>query len=110
MKHEEARNEANRLVRKAKYEYERSIAINMQEDSKIFWKFIQSKTKTKENSPCIIDEQGEINTDDRIKAELMNNFVQSVFTVEVDSQNAPTLDQRTDEKLSTIKFSPKSAQ
>ena len=74
MKHEEARNEANRLVRKAKYEYERSIAINMQEDSKIFWKFIQSKTKTKENSPCIIDEQGEINTDDRIKAELMNTF------------------------------------
>jgi hypothetical protein len=36
----------------------------------------------------------------------MNIFVQSVFTVEVDSQNAPTLDQRTDEKLSTIKFSP----
>ena len=35
-KYEEARNEANRLVRKAKYEYERSIAINMKEDSKIF--------------------------------------------------------------------------
>ena len=74
MKYEEARNEANRLVRKAKYEYERSIAINMKEDSTIFWKFKQSKTKTKENSPCIIDEQGEINTDDRIKAELMNIF------------------------------------
>jgi hypothetical protein len=56
MKYEEARNEANRLVRKAKYEYERSIAINMKEDGKIFWKFIQSKTKTKENSPCIIDD------------------------------------------------------
>ena len=40
----------------------------------------------------------------------MNIFFQSVFTVEVDSQNAPTLDQRTDEKLSTIKFSPKTAQ
>jgi hypothetical protein len=75
-KYEEARNEANRLVRKAKYEYECSIAINMKEDSKIFWKFIQSKTKTKENIPCIIDEKGEINTDDRIKAELMNKFVQ----------------------------------
>jgi hypothetical protein len=48
-------------VRKAKYEYERSIAINMKEDSKIFWKFIQPKTKTKENIPCIIDEKGEIN-------------------------------------------------
>jgi hypothetical protein len=53
-------------VRKAKYEYERAIAINMKEDSNIFWKFIQSKTE--DNSPCIIDEQGEINTDDRIKA------------------------------------------
>ena len=72
MKYEEARNETNRLVRKAKYEYERAIAINMKKDSKIFWKFIQSKTE--DNSPCIIDEQGEINTDDRIKAELMNTF------------------------------------
>ena len=62
MKYEEARNEANRLVRKAKYEYECSIAINMKKDSKIFWKFIQSQTKTKENSACIIDEKEEINT------------------------------------------------
>jgi hypothetical protein len=36
MKYEEVRNEANRLVRKAKYEYERAIAINMKEDSNIF--------------------------------------------------------------------------
>ena len=70
-KYEEARNEVNRLVRKAKYEYERSIVINMKEDSKIVCKFIQSKTKTKQNIPCIIDEKGEINTNDRIKAELM---------------------------------------
>ena len=74
MKYEEARDEANRLVRKTKYEYERSIAINMKEDSKMFWKFIQSKTKTKENIPCITDEKGERNTDDRINAELMNIF------------------------------------
>jgi hypothetical protein len=74
MNYEEARNEANRLVRKTKYEYEHSIAINLKEDSQMFWKLIQSKTKTNENSPCIIDEQGEINTDDRIKAELMNTF------------------------------------
>ena len=68
MKYEEARNDANHLVRKAKYEYERSIAINMKEDSTIFWKFIQSKTKTKENIPCIIDAQGEINTSGEAKS------------------------------------------
>ena len=40
----------------------------------------------------------------------MNNFCQSVFTVEVDSQNAPTLNETTDEKLSTIKISPETVQ
>ena len=45
-------------VRQAKYEYERSIATNMKEDNKIFWKFIQSKTKSKENITCIMDENG----------------------------------------------------
>ena len=32
----------------------------MKEDNKIFWKFIQSKTKSKENIPCIMDENGEV--------------------------------------------------
>jgi cytochrome b involved in lipid metabolism len=67
MKYEEARNEANRLVRKAMYEYERSTAINMKKESKMFWKFIQSKTKTKENIPCIIDEKGFIVSMDILK-------------------------------------------
>jgi hypothetical protein len=30
-----------------------TIAINMKEDNKIFWKFIKSKTKAKESIPCI---------------------------------------------------------
>jgi hypothetical protein len=61
-KYEEARTEANMLVRKAKYEYERTIAINMKEDNKIFWKFIKSKTKAKESIPCIIDDEGGFST------------------------------------------------
>ena len=40
-KYEEARTEANILVRKEIYEYERTIAINMKENNKIFWKFIK---------------------------------------------------------------------
>ena len=105
-KYEEARTDANRLVRKAKYEYERTIAINMKEDNKIFWKFIKSKTKTKESIPCILDDEGGINTDDKTKSELLNTFFQSVFTVEADSQDAPTLNQRSNKKLSTIEFNP----
>jgi hypothetical protein len=53
---DEAKRSANYHVRQAKYEYERSIATNIKENNKIFWKFIQSKTKSKENIPCIMDE------------------------------------------------------
>jgi hypothetical protein len=53
-----------------------------------------------------LDDEGEINTDDKTKSELLNIFFQSVFTVEADSQNAPTLDQRSNKKLSTTEFNP----
>jgi hypothetical protein len=65
----------------AKYEYERSIATNMKEDKKIFWKFIQSKTKSKENIPCIMDENGEVQMDNKIKAELNIGYRILLFQV-----------------------------
>ena len=44
--------------------------------SKVFWKFIQSKTKTKINEKIqtITDEEGNIQTDNNIKANLLNTF------------------------------------
>jgi hypothetical protein len=57
-------------------------------------------------SGLILDDEGGINTDDKTKSELLNTFFQSVFTVEADSQNAPTLNQRSNKKLSTIEFNP----
>jgi hypothetical protein len=71
----------------------------MKEDNKIFWNLIKSKTKAKESIPCILDDEGGINTDDKTKSELLNKFFQSVFTVEADSQNAPTLNQRSNKNF-----------
>ena len=102
--YDEAKRSAIYHVRQAKYEYERSIATNMKEDNKIFWKFIQSKTKSKENIPCIMDENGELQTDNKIKAELLNKFFQSVFTIEDTTQGIAIFPPRTDQKLETIEF------
>ena len=76
----------------------------MKEDNKIFWKFIQSKTKSKENIPCITDENGELQTDNKIKAELLNKFFQSVFIIEDITQGIPIFPPRTDQKLETTEF------
>ena len=102
--YDEAKRSANYHVRQAKYEYERSITTNMKEHKKIFWKFIQSKTKSKENIPCIMDENGEVQMDNKIKAELLNKFFQSVFTIEDTTQGIPIFPPRTDQKLKTIEF------
>ena len=73
-KYEEANRTANEMVKAAKINYEKNIALKMKDDSKIFWKFVQSKTKTKEDIQCIIEENGEIHSENKEKVELLNTF------------------------------------
>ena len=39
----------------AKWSYEKQIAMKMKSDSNYFWKFVQSKTKSKEKIISLID-------------------------------------------------------
>ena len=80
-----ARSEAKRKVKEAKHDYEKEVASKTKTDSKVFWKFIQSKTKVKEEIKCIEDQQGDIHTDDTSKAALLNSYFTSVFTKEDDT-------------------------
>ena len=73
----------------------------MKNDSKIFWKFVQSKTKVKEDIQCIIDDSGEIHSENLKKAELLNTFCTSVFTDE-NEDNMPEFETRTDKILEEI--------
>jgi hypothetical protein len=66
---------------------------------KIFWKYIQSKTNTKENIPCIMDEN----------AELLNNFFKSVFTTD-STQGIPPFSTTTIHNLEIVKFDSKNIQ
>ena len=102
-KYIEARNESANLVKKAKFIYEKNIASKAKDDTKIFWRFVQSKTKVKVNLQCLLDNNGVIVTNDREKAELLNSFFCSVFNKE-EEQSMPEFEDRTDKKLEDIEF------
>ena len=105
-RYEEAKRRSKYLVRGAKEEYERSIALNMKVDNKIFCKYIQSKTKNKENIPCIMDENGEIHTDDKEKVELLNNS-KVCLLMRTLTQGIPPFPTRTIHNLEIVKFDSK---
>ena len=101
--YDRAKRESSIRVKVAKRDYEKSVAINMKDDSKIFWKFVQSKTKVKDQIQCLIDEGGEIYSDDREIAQQLNSFFKSVFTEE-NLANPPDFESRTNIEVTDIEI------
>ena len=84
------------MVKEAKKILVRKINSTQNEGrfkTKIFWKFVQSKTIFKEHILNIIDNDGNIQTDNLVKAELLNSFLNSVFTI--DTCEIPEFEKRT---------------
>ena len=97
------RDSATQTVREAKYSYEKSLADNIKTDNKYFWRYVRSKTKTKDGISDLIMEDGSLSKSDEEKANVLNQFFASVFTRE-DLNNVPTLEDRlsSDDVLSDI--------
>jgi len=102
--YDKAKEDSSKKVRQAQIRYEKELCQKTKDDPKVFWRFVQSKTKIKESIQCIIDDKGEIHTENKCKAELLNAFFQSVFTNEPKNDTIPTFNSRTDLKLDNIKF------
>lgn len=80
------RNRATKAVRYARRKYERGIADSVVDNTKAFWSYVKSKTSTKSSIGDLKDQFGTLKSGTEDKANILNDFFASVFTVEGDSE------------------------
>ena len=98
-----ARNQAKWECQKARKAYEKDIAKQSKQNPKSFWKYVNSKLKSKENVADLHTNEGTASTD-LDKANVLSTFFKQVFTQE-DTSNIPEFEERvTAEPLDDVKF------
>lgn len=70
-------------VRKAKAHLELNVESNVKDNLKGFFKYINSKRKTRENTGPLLNEVGAPVTANTEKVELLSAFFASVFTIKI---------------------------
>ena len=105
LEYKRVRNEVNDTVKKAKIDYEKSIALNAKKEPKRFWKYVKQKTKSKSSIGNLLKTDGTSTETDSEKADELNSVFASVFTRENLSNIPIVQDLNFDRPLETIDVS-----
>ena len=76
------RNECNSIIKKAKRQYEKDIALKCKDNPKQFWRYVKNKTKSLTSISPLDKGNGDLVVADKDKANVLNSFFSSVFTKE----------------------------
>ena len=71
----------------------KNICLNVKDKPKAFWSYIKSKTKTRDKICDFMQEVGELTSNNKEKAKVLNKFFSSVFTRE-NTENVPEMSDR----------------
>ena len=96
------RNQLRALTRKLRRDFEEELVRNVKTNPKVFWRYSNSRLKTKAGLDNLVDGSGCIACDDRGKAQLLNSFFSSVFTDEDRSHMPEPTNQFTGEPIESI--------
>ncbi len=98
-----ARNQAKWECQKARKAYEKDVAKQSKQNPKTFWKYVNSKLKSRENIADLHTDTGMASTD-QDKANVLSGFFKQVFTNE-DTSIIPEFEERvTAEALEDVMF------
>ena len=87
-RYKQCRNLVVKELRKARKTFECKLAADIKYNPKSFYRYVRTKTKSKDRVGPLKDSQGSIIDDDQSMCDTLNNFFASVFTKE-DTQNVP---------------------
>ena len=107
--YKEALNYYTKEARRSKEKFERKLAENINNDSKSFFAYIRTKSRTKAKLAPLVNKLGELSLDDRSNANILNNSFGSVFTKEnIESMSKPRkqFDERKGSKLTDTEIEP----
>jgi hypothetical protein len=93
--------EAKNKIKKAKRRMERELTKGEDRNGKKFANYIKSKTKSRTTIGPLKDDQGNIVTDERKMAKILNDYFSSVYSKE-DKNNMPTKEKETQVSLEDI--------
>jgi len=65
---------AKRLLKEARQKFEVKLAQNIKEDSKSFYAYARSRSKSKVNVGSLADSSNELISEPKVKAEILNDF------------------------------------
>ena len=64
-------------IRNSKAQLELNLDVEVKENKKLFYKYVNSKRSAKENLRPLLDASGNMTTEDKQKAEVLNAFFMS---------------------------------
>ena len=100
------RNSLRNLTRYLRKRFELTLTSNISDKPKLFWKYANSRLKTKQTIPTLLKPNGNESVNDEDKANTLNEYFGSIFTKEDITQLPPITSKRNDNILSTIEITP----
>ena len=102
-------NRVRKLTRRAENEREKEVAMQSKNNSKKFWQFVGSKSKTRSGIPDLIipgkenSEEKNMTENNRDKTDVLVDYFSSVFTKE-DLVDMPDMEEQTENTLEDVIF------